>query len=63
MSKIKLEKLNTQEAQQTAMKLYCKVLEIVDCGDDVEIKKIKGRLKVSKVSRKSDLEVAIEAAV
>lgn len=52
-------KLREESEQQAAMKLYVAVRSIVDKGDDVEIRKIKDHLKVSKVSRKSDLEMAI----
>ena len=42
-----------------AVKLYWKIREIVDKGDDVEIRKIKDHLKISKVTRKTDIEVAL----
>lgn len=59
MIKTKADKISLQETdeQQVAVKLYSKICEILDHGYDVEIKRVKGNMKITQVSRKANLEV------
>ena len=50
----------SQEAVQEAYRVYSLLNEITDDGCDVEVKKIKGKLKIIKVQKQVATEIIIK---
>lgn len=50
-------KLSGKDKEREAWKLYTATMKILDQGCDVEVKKIKDHIKVSRVTRQTETEM------
>lgn len=55
--KSKIIRLSDKDKEQEALRLYIAMIKILNQGYDVEVKKIKDHIKVSRVTRQTETEM------
>lgn len=55
--KRKIIRLSDKDKEQEALRLYIAMIKILNQGYDVEVKKIKEHIKVSRVTRQTETEM------
>lgn len=55
--KNRIIRLSDKDKEQEALRLYIAMIKILNQGYDVEVKKIKDHIKVSRVTRQTETEM------